>query len=186
MTFVEILLIAFGLAMDAGAVSLAAGAGARTRGWRAAFRLSFHFGLFQFLMPLIGWFAGGAVSGMIEDYDHWIAFALLAWVGGRMLRSGLSDEPDGGGGDPSRGRTLVMLSVATSIDALAVGLSLAMLRVTIWYPAAVIGVVTVLVSLAALHLGSRLGRRFGRRMEAVGGLVLLAIGARILAEHLGG
>lgn len=180
----EILVIAVGLSMDAVAVSLAASATNRARGARATFRLSFHFGLFQFLMPVIGWFLGATVAPYIESVDHWIAFGLLAFVGGRMIRAGMSGPEEGPARDPSRGTTLVMLSLATSVDALAIGLTLAMLGNAIWYPSAVIGVVTGGLSLAAVLLGRRIGRGVGARMELVGGLALVAIGVRILSQHL--
>ncbi|MBN2499017.1 MAG: manganese efflux pump [Deltaproteobacteria bacterium] len=184
MGIVEIILVAAGLAMDAFAVSLAAGSLEEVRGGRAAFRLSFHFGLFQFLMPVIGWYAGTAVVAFIASVDHWVAFGLLAYVGGRMIGSGLNPDARSFRGDPSRGATLVILSLATSIDALAVGLSLAMVQVSIWYPSVVIGIVTAGLSLAGVRLGDRLGRVFGKRMEIAGGIVLLGIGARILLSHL--
>ena len=178
------LMLAVGLAMDACAVSLGAGASGRSAGRSAAFRLGFHFGLFQFLMPIIGWFLGHSVAHLIAAYDHWIAFGLLAVVGGRMIRSGLDPESHPGPGDPSRGWSLVLLSIATSIDALAVGLSLAMIRVDIWQPAVIIGLVTAAMSVAGLRLGSRLGRAFGHRMEIAGGVILILVGLRILVEHL--
>jgi manganese efflux pump family protein len=184
MATVEVLMIAVALAMDASAVSMAAGASGQARGGRAAFRLSFHFGLFQFMMPVIGWYLGSTVAPLITGVDHWIAFGLLAFVGGRMIRSGLDPDPDAVGADPSRGFALVALSVATSIDALAIGLSLAMLGVTIWYPSVVIGVVTAGLSLLSLGLGTRLGTRFGKRMGIVGGVILVAIGARLLFSHV--
>jgi putative Mn2+ efflux pump MntP len=185
MQFLEIVVIAVGLALDACAVSLAAGASGRAKGRRAAFRLSFHFGLFQFVMPVIGWFAGYRLAPLIESVDHWIALALLTFVGVRMIRSGL------GGSerltrDPSRGMMLVTLSIATSIDALAVGLTLAMLQVEIWYPSVVIGIVTAALSLLGLRLGASLSRRFGRGMEIAGGVLLIVIGLRILVHHLTG
>ncbi len=186
MSFLSILLIALGLAMDAFAVALGAGASGRARGRRAAFRLSFHFGLFQFLMPVIGWLIGTRVAGLIAAFDHWVAFALLAVVGARMVRAGLDASAEAGAGDPSRGATLIMLSVATSLDALAIGLTLAMLRVDIWYPSAVIGLVAGALSLAGLRLGSRLGARFGKRMEIAGGVVLILVGLHILLSHLTG
>lgn len=169
--------------MDAFAVSLGAGAGPHARGRRAVFRLSFHFGLFQFLMPVAGWFAGARVVGFVEGVDHWIAFGLLAFVGGRMAAAGLGHDPEARRGDPSRGWTLVMLAVATSIDALAVGFSLALLKVSIWLPALVIGVVCAALSVAGVRLGRVLGAVVGKRMEVVGGLVLIAIGVRILLVH---
>lgn len=185
MSLWEILAIAAGLAMDAFAVSLGAGASVYARNARARFRLSFHFGLFQSLMPIAGWLLGTTVAPYIASIDHWIAFSLLAIVGGRMIREAFSGEAASYLRDPSRGVTLVMLALATSIDALAVGLTLAMLEVGIWYPSTIIGVVTGLLSLAGIRLGNRLGARFGKRMEAAGGVILLAIGVRILTQHLG-
>jgi manganese efflux pump family protein len=179
-------MIAVGLAMDASAVSMAAGASGQAFGGRAAFRLSFHFGLFQFLMPVMGWYLGSTVAPLIAHVDHWIAFGLLAFVGGRMVRSGLSRDEGSVPADPSRGLTLVALSVATSIDALAIGLSLAMLGVKIWYPSVVIGLVTAGLSLLGLRVGTRFGTRFGMRMEIAGGVILVAIGGRLLISHLVG
>jgi len=184
--FLEILMIAVGMAMDAFAVSLGAGASGHARDGRAVFRLSFHFGLFQFLMPVIGWFLGSTIAPYITAIDHWIAFGLLAFVGVRMIRSGLDAGQEPLCNDPSRGLTLVALCVATSIDALAIGLSLAMLRVTIWYPSVVIGVVTGALSLVGLGLGTRLGVRFGKRMEIVGGAILVGIGLRLVLSHVVG
>jgi len=179
-------MIAVGLAMDAFAVSLGAGASGQAIGGRAAFRLSFHFGLFQFMMPAIGWFLGSRIVPLMSSVDHWIAFGLLAFVGARMIRSGV--DPNGGmsATDPSRGFTLVMLCVATSIDALAIGLSLALLQVRIWYPSVVIGMVTSGLSLLGLRLGTRLGTRFGKHMEIVGGVILSLLGLRILLAHVFG
>ena len=184
MSFIEIALIALGLAMDAFAVSLAAGASGQAEGSRAAFRLSFHFGLFQFFMPLVGWAIGNSFVSHISSVDHWIAFGLLAFVGMRMIRSGMNPDEDHLRDDPSRGFTLIMLSIATSIDALAIGLSLSMLEVNIWYPSVVIGAITALLSLAGIRLGRQLGSRFGHRMEIIGGIILIIIGLRILISHL--
>lgn len=184
MSFLEVLLIALGLAMDAFAVSLAAGTTRHINGPRPVFRLSFHFGLFQALMPVLGWLLGSSVQRWIAPFDHWVAFVLLAFVGGRMIRSGLDSNGEGMTADPSRGATLVMLSVATSIDALAIGLSLAVLGLDIVYPAIVIGVVAATMSLLGIFLGGRLGKAFGKRMEVLGGLILIAIGARVVISHL--
>jgi putative Mn2+ efflux pump MntP len=184
MNFFEVLFIALSMAMDAFAVCLGVGASRQSDGPRPTFRLSFHFGLFQFLLPVVGWFAGMTVVKYIEPYDHWIAFVLLAFVGGRMIRSGLDASSEVQKNDPSRGWNMVLLSVAVSIDALAIGLSLALIKVSIWYPAVVIGIVTGLVSLLGLRLGNILGLKFGKRMEIVGGLVLILIGVRIVFTHL--
>lgn len=184
MAFLEVFLIALGLAMDAFAVCLAAGTTRHIHGPRPVFRLSFHFGLFQALMPVLGWLLGSTVQRWIAPVDHWIAFALLAFVGVRMIRSGLDPAGEGLTSDPSRGATLIMLAVATSIDALAVGLSLAMLRVDIVYPAIVIGIVASAMSLLGIFLGGRLGKAFGKRMEVIGGLILIGIGVRVVISHL--
>lgn len=180
----DILVIALGLAMDAAAVSLAASAAGWARDRRAVFRLSFHFGLFQFLLPLAGWGLGMGLVSFVRAVSHWVAFGLLVFVGGRMVKEGMGPSDAGSGKDPSKGLTMVMLSVAVSIDALAVGLSLAMLDVGIWTPAAVIGVVTALMSLLAIGVGKRLGALYGKRMEIAGGLVLMLIGCRILFARL--
>ena len=158
------------------------GLGHRER--RQVFRLSFHFGLFQFLMPVIGWFAGLRIELVVSRFDHWVALALLSLVGLRMIRSGFSADPVLSR-DPSRGLTLVALSVATSIDALAVGFSLAMLRVTIWYPGIVIGLITAGLSLAGLSLGRRAGASHSREIAIAGGVLLILIGIRIVNRHLG-
>ena len=186
MNFLEILLIALSMAMDAFAVCLGAGTLRQTNGARPTFRLSFHFGLFQFLMPVVGWFAGTTIVRYIAAYDHWVAFGLLAFVGIRMIRSGLDRNHEIHKDDPSRGWSLILLSIAESIDALAIGLSLALIGVTIWYPAVVIGVVTGLVSWLGLRLGNVLGGKFGKRMEIAGGVVLILIGVRILIAHIMG
>jgi manganese efflux pump family protein len=186
MSILVILLIAFSMAMDAFAVCLGAGTLEKTNGLRPTFRLAFHFGLFQFIMPVLGWFAGMNIVRYIANYDHWVAFALLAFVGVRMIRSGFDAGKESHPTDPSHGWTLVLLSIAVSIDALAIGFSLGMMHVSIWYPAVVIGVVTGLVSWLGLALGNKLGERFGKRMEIIGGIVLLLIGVRIVVMHLTG
>lgn len=184
MPFVEIFFIALGLAMDAFAVSLGASASNYVRGARPAIRLSFHFALFQFMMPVIGWFLGIGIQHIVESFDHWIAFTLLLYIGVKMIRASLDTSGNNQKRDPSRGSTLIMLSVATSIDALAVGFSLALLNVNIWYPSFIIGVVTGVLCLLAIKMGSRLGVKYGRMMEFVGGIILIIIGIKILIEHL--
>ncbi len=180
----DIIVISVGLAMDAAAVSLAAAASGYAGDGRAVFRLAFHFGLFQFMMPVAGWFLGQGVVSYFKAFDHWIAFGLLLFVGGRMILSGLDKSEDLIKKDPSRGMTMIMLSVATSIDALAIGLSLAMLDINIWYPSVMIGVITAAMSLFAIAIGKRLGVLFGKRMEIVGGFILVFIGTRILISQL--
>jgi putative Mn2+ efflux pump MntP len=183
MDWLSILLIAPSLGMDAFAVALGVGACLPSNSGRPLFRLSFHFGLFQFLMPLIGWFIGESVQQFFAAYDHWIAFALLAWVGGRMVRESFSHADKCDAIDPTRGVNLIVLSIATSIDALAVGLSLAMLRVDLWIPSVIIGIVAAGMTLTGMLLGRRLQASWGKRAELVGGLVLIAIGARVVWTH---
>ena len=185
MDFLTIFLIALGLAMDAFAVSLSGGFAAGKATPRQTLRLAFHFGLFQFFMPILGWAAGLTVQNLIQAYDHWVAFALLAGIGGKMVyESFKTEKEEKKASDITRGASLVLLSLATSIDALAVGLSLSLLRVRILYPSAVIGVVCFALTAFGFAFGSRLGRLLGRRMELLGGMVLIGIGVRILIEHL--
>jgi len=180
-----LLALAAALAMDAFAVAVASGFSLGRVTGRHTFRLAFHFGLFQALMPVLGWAAGRTVAPLLERWDHWVAFGLLAFIGGRMVWGALWGETEKRGSDPTRGLSLVVLSVATSVDALAVGLTLSLLQVSILWPAAVIGVVCAAFTVAGLHLGRLAGgaMRLGRWAEGAGGLVLLAIGLRILAKH---
>ena len=185
-TLFAVLAIALALAMDAFAVSVSAAATLPSVTWRHYFRLSFHFGLFQFLMPVIGWALGVSVRGYIEAWDHWIAFALLSLVGLSMLREAWSgEEEEEHSGDPSRGLQLVMLAVATSIDAMAVGLSFAMIGVSVWGPAVIIGLVCAAVTAAGVKLGRILGGSalLGNKVSVLGALVLIGIGVKILHEH---
>lgn len=184
MDILTLLFIAFALAMDAFAVSVSAGAWLKKANPRQTFRLAFHFGLFQFLMPVIGWFAGTGFSSLIGTVDHWIAFVLLAIIGGRMILSSLRKEAEEIRKDVTKGWSLVSLSVATSIDALAVGLSLSMLRVHIVLPAIVIGVVAAGMSFLGVRLGERASHSLGPHVEFAGGVILVLIGVRIVVEHL--
>jgi len=178
--------LALALAMDAFAVALGTGAVLSRLTGRHLFRLGFHFGLFQALMPVIGWLAGLTIMQWVEAWDHWIAFSLLAIIGGRMIYEAFSDEEKTDDRDPTKGLSLVLLSIATSIDALAVGFSLSVIGVSIWMPALVIGLVAGVLTIAGMLLGGRIGDRWGSRVEILGGLVLIAIGAKILIEHLSG
>ncbi|MBR9985823.1 MAG: manganese efflux pump [Desulfosarcina sp.] len=183
---VNTLALAVALAMDAFAVSIASGVSLRTVSARQTFRLAWHFGLFQAMMPVIGWSAGLTVRSRIEAYDHWVAFALLVFVAQGMLRSAFKKESVGADAkDPTKGMTMVMLSVATSIDALAVGLSLSMINVSIWTPALIIGLVAGVFTTVGMHLGKVIGSmaQLSRWAEMTGGIVLLGIGVNILREH---
>ena len=182
-----ILAIAVGLAMDAFSVAVATSVTLKRLTPRHVFRFAFHFGLFQAGMPVLGWLAGRTVVQWVVAWDHWLAFGLLSLVGGKAIYDGLHDDPaeEEKPSDPTRGLSLIVLSVATSIDAFAVGLSLAWLGTAIWSTVAIIGVVTAALTTLGMYLGRALGARFGRRMSIVGGLVLVAIGLKILADHLG-
>ncbi|MBN1537251.1 MAG: manganese efflux pump [Anaerolineales bacterium] len=184
MDFLTTFLIAIGLAMDVFAVSLGIGTLQCNHSARFLFRLSFHFGLFQGGMTFLGWLAGSTVASLIASFDHWIAAGFLAFVAVRMIRSGFDHESTTYDCDPSRGSMLIILSVATSIDALAVGISFAILTVNIATSSLTIGIVSTILSLVGLRAGHRLGMKFGKRMEILGGLILLFIGARILITHL--
>lgn len=180
--------IAIALAMDAFAVALATGLALPQMTGRHLFRFGFHFGLFQALMPIVGWAASISFKEQIEAFDHWIAFGLLFIVGSRMLWEAWRGD-DGGRSetDPTRGASLVVLSIATSIDALAIGLSLAVLGVSIWTPALVIGLTAGALTVCGMLLGRLLGQAWGTRAQILGGLLLIGIGAKVLVEHtLGG
>ena len=183
---VHILAIAVALAMDAFAVAIATGVRLKTVNFRQRFRLSWHFGLFQAMMPVIGWHAGLGARPLIEQYDHWVAFGLLAFVGGHMIQEAFQDEEGTiHKKDPTRGIRLVVLSVATSIDALAVGFSISIISVSIVLPAIVIGIVAAIFTVLGLYLGERVGSLslISRYAEVLGGIVLFAIGLNILYEH---
>ena len=186
MSWLNLLGISIGLAMDAFAVSIAAGLVLAPATRRQTFRLAFHFGLFQFMMPILGWAAGRGLVEYIAPLDHWLAFGLLMFVGGKMLWEARGEKETRDSVDPTRGLMLVTLSVATSIDALAVGLSMAFMRVSIWVPSVVIGLVAAALSAVGISFGSRFGPRLGSWAEIVGGCVLLLIGVRILFSHLAG
>lgn len=184
MSWWAILGIAVGLAMDALAVSIAIGLGLPRVTRRHVFRLGWHFGLFQFLMPILGWAAGKTFAAAISAWDHWIAMGLLGFVGGKMLYEAFAKDEDRPAGDPTRGWSLVTLSVATSIDALAVGLSMALLGVSIWVPCVVIGLVAGVLSAVGVLFGARLGSRLSHWAEVGGGVVLILIGLRIFLSHV--
>ena len=186
MDLITILLIALGLAMDCFAVSLGIGCSPAKKDFGTYFRVAFHFGLFQGGMTFFGWLGGSTITHLISNYDHWIAFGLLAFVGVRMIRESLSKNEEEDPCNPSRGKTLIMLSIATSIDALAVGLSLALVDGSILVSSLVIGITSLLLSVLGLFIGGRLGCKFGKRMELIGGLVLIGIGIRVLLSHLFG
>jgi manganese efflux pump family protein len=177
-------IVAIALGMDCFSVSLGVGGSQAEKNNRSMFRLSFHFGLFQGLMALLGWLMGTTVVSQISQFDHWIAFGLLVWVGIRMVINGIKPDSEKSAADPTRGKFMVLLSVATSIDALAVGLSLGLLDVNILNASLLIGLISFAMSIVGVMLGHRLSEKFGNRMEIIGGFILILIGFRILISHL--
>ena len=186
MDILTTLLIALALAVDAFAVAVAAGVSLCAVSFRQIFRLSWHFGIFQAGMTILGWMAGLAVRTFTEEVAPWLAFALLGFVGGRMIIEALRPAgEDSTASDPTQGKTLIILSVATSIDALAVGTSFAILKTPVWFPAFIIGIVAAILTIIGLRLGCLAGAssRLGSRAVILGGLVLIGIGLKILHEH---
>jgi len=176
--------IAVSLAMDAFSVSITSGVVIKTPTFRQYFRIAFHFGFFQFLMPIIGFYGGVLFEAVIKRYDHWIAFFLLLAIGGKMFWESFHVDDCDNRRDPSRGKTLIILAVATSIDAAAIGFSFAALQIPIIIPSIVIGVICLVFSVLGILIGCRIGKSFGKWAERFGGIVLIIIGARILIEHL--
>ncbi|MDI9609317.1 MAG: manganese efflux pump MntP family protein [Candidatus Verstraetearchaeota archaeon] len=185
MDLVAILLIAVGLSMDSLAVAVASGMALKHIGAKGAAKIGVSFGLFQAGMPVIGWFGGSAFIWLISGFDHWVAFLLLAVIGGRMIYEAVWDSDEVSGKNPLVLSHLLIISVATSIDALAVGLGFSALGVPILVPAAVIGFVCFAISFTGAYFGNRAGKYLGSRVRVIGGIILISIGLRILLEHLG-
>lgn len=184
MGLIEILFIAVGLSMDAFAVSISCGLTMEKPSARHALLIALFFGGFQALMPIIGYIAGMSVRDLIGGFDHWIAFGLLAFVGSKMIHESISSRGDDKRMDPTSMLTLFILAVATSIDALAVGLSLSLLQTGILRSALIIGAVTFTISLFGVLVGKQTGSIFGNKVEILGGAILIAIGLRILFVHI--
>ena len=187
MNFILVLAVAVALAMDAFAVSVGVSLGPERLSKRQSLRMAFHFGFFQFMMPLIGWQATRSILlDYIEPIDHWVAFGLLLIIGTRMISDSFRsiEKTKESRTEPTKGFNLLVLSVATSIDAFAVGMSLAALQTAVLYPAVVIGIVAFLMTLLGTRVGPLLGRLAGKRAELFGGLLLILIGVKILLDHL--
>ncbi|MGD0279572.1 MAG: manganese efflux pump MntP family protein [Smithella sp.] len=183
MSFVTIFIIAVGLGVDAFSVAIGIGAADDKKSWSPVLRMATAFGLFQFAMPIIGWLAGLTVVNIIASFDHWIAFALLALVGGKMIWEGFKKGESEDKTDQTKGLPLLILSIATSIDALAVGFGFSILKVPVVFPAIVIGVVCFLMTITGMIFGVALEKIFGKKVEIFGGVVLIAIGIKILIGH---
>lgn len=187
MSILEIWLLAVSLAIDCFTVSITSGIILHRIRWRIFLKMAFLFGLFQAAMPFLGWLGASRFNHLIETYDHWIAFALLAFLGIRMIREHFKDEEERSF-DPTRMKVILTLAVATSIDALAVGISFAFTGFrtlsSLLYPLTAIGIASFVISLAGSLIGVFFGKRFNLRVEIFGGLVLIGIGVKILFEHL--
>lgn len=199
MSILELWLLAVALAMDCFTVSIVFGVLLRKIEWRTILVVAFLFGLFQAMMPLAGWLATNSFSSLIEDYDHWIAFGLLAFLGGRMIKESFSDDEEEGEAEaeakhinPRKLKTQLVFAVATSIDALAVGISFTCLGLntisSLSLPLLIIGFVSLAFSIVGSLLGIRFGKGVEKRLkpELLGGIVLIIIGIRVLCEHLFG
>ncbi len=184
MEIVTIIIVAFALSMDAFAVSMCLGTSSQQLKNKTAFTAAIFFGSFQAIMPLVGWSAGFFLKDIIETYDHWVAFGLLAIIGVRMLVEAAKSESCKGNYNSGSILVMLTLAVATSIDALAVGLSFAFLKIPILLAVAIIGFITFWVSFVGVYLGKKFCCILGNKAEIAGGIVLIAIGVKILIEHL--
>lgn len=184
MDFITLIIIAIGLTFDTFAVSISTGLVANhIRFWQAT-KVAVTLAFFQALMPFIGWFIGTQVKHLISNYDHWIAFGLLAIIGIKMIIESLKKEEDKKDFNPFKPSVLIGMAIATSIDALIVGVSFAFIKVNIYYSVGIIGFVTYVVAMLGMLFGKSAGKWFGKKMEIIGGLILIGIGVKILLEHL--
>lgn len=184
MDILTLLSIAVGLSMDAFAVAVSSGIAIKELKPSHALKIALFFGGFQALMPAVGWLAGLGMKDFVSGFDHWVAFALLVLVGGKMIRESFQMKDSSEKKDPLDNTVLLLLAIATSIDALAVGLTFSLLGASIALPVLIIGLVTFAISFAGVLLGKRLGHLFESKIEALGGIVLIAIGLKILVGHL--
>ena len=184
MTFVELLLIAIGLSMDAFSVSICKGLTTKKFSWRMALLCGLWFGFFQALMPVIGYYLGDQFQGLIKDFAYWIAFGLLFLIGANMIREALSKKEESSNGALDV-KTMFLLAIATSIDALAVGVSFACIQVKLWSSVLIIGITTFLFSVLGVKIGNVFGSKYEKSAGIIGGIILILIGLKILLEHLG-
>lgn len=184
MEIYEILLIGIGLAMDAFAVSICKGLSMKKMNWKNAIIIALYFGVFQALMPLIGYFLGMTFESIVTTFDHWVAFALLTLIGGGMIKESFDDEDDKKN-DKVDFKTMVVLAIATSIDALAIGITFAFFDVNIVLAVSIIGIITVIISVLGVKIGNRFGDKYQNKAQLMGGIILVLLGFKILFEHLG-
>ena len=181
---IEILLISVGLAMDAFAVSVCKGLSMKKMNWKKAIIIGLYFGIFQALMPVLGYFLGTTFEQFITNIDNWIAFVLLSAIGGNMIQESFDQESETCN-DNVDVKTMVILAIATSIDALAVGITFACLRINIVLPVISIGIITFILSVIGVKIGNKFGDKYENKAEFIGGLILILLGIKILLEHLG-
>ena len=184
MELFEIIVIGIGLAMDAFAVSICKGLSMKKINWKNAMIIALYFGLFQAGMPVLGYALGSAFSSFVQSVDHWIAFILLAIIGGNMIKDSTDDEVEKRN-DKVDARTMIVLAIATSIDALAIGVTFAFFEVNLLLAILIIGVITFVLSVLGVIIGNKFGDKFQNRAELAGGIILIIIGLKILLEHLG-
>ncbi len=184
MDILEVVFISISLAMDAFAVSICKGLSMKKIDWKKALIIALYFGIFQGLMPVIGFFLGTSFTNMVSSIDHWIAFILLAGIGGDMIKESFDDEVEKRN-DKVDFKTMIILAIATSIDALAVGITFAFLEVNLIQAVCLIGIITFVVFILGVKIGNKFGDKFQNKAELFGGIVLILIGIKILLEHLG-
>ena len=181
---IEILLISIGLAMDAFAVSVCKGLAMKKMSWKKAIIIGLYFGIFQAVMPVIGYFLGTTFERFITNVDHWIAFILLVGIGINMVKEAFDKESENRN-DNVDVKTMLVLSIATSIDALAIGITFACLKIHIVMPVITIGLITFIISVIGVKIGNRFGDKYGKKAGIMGGVILILLGIKILLEHLG-
>ena len=184
MGIVEIILLSIGLGMDAFAVAVCKGISMKKMNWKNAIIIALYFGVFQALMPLIGYFLGMTFESIVTTFDHWVAFALLTLIGGGMIKESFDDEDDKKN-DKVDFKTMVVLAIATSIDALAIGITFAFFDVNIVLAVSIIGIITVIISVLGVKIGNRFGDKYQNKAQLMGGIILVLLGFKILFEHLG-
>lgn len=183
MNIVEIIIIGIGLAMDAFAVAVCKGLSMKKMNWKSAIIIALYFGIFQAGMPILGYFLGSTFSSFVESVDHWIAFVLLSIIGGNMIKESFDDEIEKRN-DKVDAKTMLLLAIATSIDALTIGVTFAFLKVNIILAVTIIGVITFVLSVLGVKIGNKFGDKFQNKAELFGGIILILIGLKILLEHL--
>ena len=183
MGILEIILLGIGLAMDAFAVSICKGLSMKRMNWKNAMIIAFYFGVFQAIMPAIGYFLGTTFESFVTAIDHWIAFILLSFIGGNMIKESFNSE-DEDKNDRVDFKTMIVLAIATSIDALAVGITFAFFDVNVIVAVSIIGVITFFISLLGVKVGNKFGDKYQNKAELMGGILLVLLGIKILVEHL--